>query len=253
LGILSINQEESMRIIKVVILLLISLSANAFDIEKSITGSWFDQENPGQGINIEILSGNRTLVYWYAYDQGKPLWLTGTGTYQGDTSVVELSSFDGSNFGVDHDQNLVSSQDFGSITLTFDSCNTGKMTYDSIQGLGSGTINLNRLTEIEGLPCATTEPPVSASSCTNFAAGSPFCDQGVSPTCSFTQAHKSQIVIGMTYDEVVNIIGCHGVFVTRTEIQATYSWSPEDVNRVNNRGSVSFILEGSTPRVITVL
>ena len=166
-----------MMIIKILLLLLISLNTHAFDIDKSMTGSWFDQENSGQGINIEILSDNRIVVYWYTYDQGKPLWLTGIGIYQGDTSVIELSSFGGSNFGVNHDKNLVSSQVFGSLTLTFDSCNTGKMTYDSTQGLGSGTINLNRLTEIDGLSCTPAEPPASnTNSCSILGVGAPFCN-----------------------------------------------------------------------------
>ncbi len=238
-------------IIKIVILFLISLNSYAFEIEKSISGSWFDQENSGQGVNIEILSGNRILVYWYAYDQGNPLWLTGVGNYQNNTSEIELSSFDGSNFGINHDKSLISSKVFGSLTLTFDSCNTGQMTYNSIQGLGSGTINLNRLTEIDGLPCITTdiatETPVSAISCNNFAAGTPFCDEGVLPTCSFTQEQKSQIAIGMTYDEVVNIVGCHGFLAGRGDISAVYQWVEG-----SNVSVISFVLDGSTPRVQAV-
>lgn len=144
---------------KIVILLLISMNTYAIDIDTSMTGSWFDQGNPGQGINVEILSGNRILVYWYAYDQGNPLWLTGVGTYQGEKAEIELSQFDGSNFGTDHDQNLVVSSVFGSLSITFDTCTAGTMTYASVQGLGNGSININRLTEIPGLPCGATTTP----------------------------------------------------------------------------------------------
>lgn len=142
---------------KILILLLISCRVYSLDIDKSMTGSWFDQSNSGQGINIEILSDNRILVYWYAYDQGNPLWLTGVGTYQGDTAQIELSQFNGSEFGVDHKTSLVASNVFGNLTISFDSCDKGNMVYDSIQGLGSGSIPLNRLTSVLGVPCTTSE------------------------------------------------------------------------------------------------
>ncbi|MEE9345611.1 MAG: hypothetical protein V3U88_08390 [Methylococcales bacterium] len=143
------------------LLLLFGLNAYALNIDKSMSGSWFDQANPGQGINIEILSGNRILIYWYTYDKGNPLWLTGVGTYQGDKADIELSQFDGSNFGINHNHNLVSSKLFGSLSITFDSCNTGNMTYNSVQGLGSGSINLDRLTEITELPCVVPTTPTT--------------------------------------------------------------------------------------------
>jgi|GEM_PF-4596908 len=143
---------------KHIFLLLISFNVSAFTITPSMTGSWFDGNNSGQGINVEVLSGNRFLLYWYAYDQGEPLWLTGVGTYSGDTATIEtLETFRGSNFGVNHDQSLVERSTFGSLTVTFSYCNNGTMTYNSVSGLGSGTINLNRLTEIPDLPCAN--PP----------------------------------------------------------------------------------------------
>ncbi len=148
---------------KAVLLLLTLISFNvfSFDIDESITGSWFDQNNSGQGINIEILSGNRILVYWYAYDSGQPLWLTGVGTYQGDTADIELSQFDGSEFGINHRTNLVSSKVFGSLTISFDSCDTGNMVYNSTLGFGSGSINLNRLTVVSGLSCTDQSTPSS--------------------------------------------------------------------------------------------
>lgn len=146
---------------KVVFLFLISLNVFAFDINESMTGSWFDQSNSGQGITLEVLSGNRILVYWYTYDNGQPLWLTGVGTYSGVTAEIELSQFNGSDFGVNHNGDSVSSKVFGSLTITFDSCDTGSMTYNSIQGFGSGTINLNRLTSVSGIPCTDPATPFS--------------------------------------------------------------------------------------------
>ncbi len=141
-------------------LFLVGFPVYAIDIDESMTGSWFDQSNSGQGINIEILSENRILVYWYTYDQGNPLWLTGVGSYQGDTAEIELSQFDGSEFGVNHNNSLVTSKIFGSLIISFDSCNSGTMTYSSILGLGNGIIPLNRLTNVLGLSCTSSAPPL---------------------------------------------------------------------------------------------
>jgi len=54
-------------------LLLISFNVSDFTTTPSMTGSWFDADNSGQGINIEVLSGNHVLVYWYAYEQSGSL------------------------------------------------------------------------------------------------------------------------------------------------------------------------------------
>ena len=138
---------------KILILLCFTFKVFALDINPGISGSWFDENNSGQGFNIEILSGNRILVYWYAYDQGSPIWLTGVGTYQGNNASISLEQFDGSNFGVNHQSGLVNSTPFGSLALTFQNCNLGVADYTSNSGFGSGSIPLNRLTSIPGLEC----------------------------------------------------------------------------------------------------
>ncbi len=142
-----------------IFLLIQSFTVFATDIDESMTGSWYEQANSGQGINIEVLSDNKILVYWYTYHQGRPLWLTGLGTYQGNTAEIELSQFEGSQFGVNHRSNLVTSNVFGTLSISFNACDTGVMTYSSTQDFGSGSINLNRLTSIAGIPCTTPTTP----------------------------------------------------------------------------------------------
>lgn len=141
------------------LLMIFSINVSAINIDESMTGSWFDENNTGQGINIEVLTNNRLLIYWYTYKNGQPFWLTGVGDIQEDSVEIELSQFDGGRFGVNHESNLVSSTVFGSLSISFDSCNTGIITYNSIQEFGSGSINLNRLTSIPGIPCTTPTTP----------------------------------------------------------------------------------------------
>lgn len=143
-------------------MLMISFSISAIDIIPSITGAWFDKDNPGQGFNVEVLDNNRIIIFWYSYDQGSPIWLLGDGTYTGDTATIPFTQFQGSNFGVNHSADSVTSQPFGDATFTFDTCNSGSMTYNS-PTFGSGSINLTRLTNISGLPCTESTVPVSSS------------------------------------------------------------------------------------------
>lgn len=190
------------------ILLLFAISFNIFAVEitSGITGSWFDSDNPGQGFNIEILDSNRILVYWYSYDQGAPVWLTGVGTYQGDTATVSLDYFQGGDFGIKHNGDLVTSQPFGDVTFTFENCNHGSVSYSSsLLNFGSGSINLNRLTSIFGLECRnentdgipTTIPPSGNKECTED---------------MITLDKYIQIGLHTTIDEANQIVGCKGEF-----------------------------------------
>lgn len=119
-----------------------------------MTGSWFDPSNPGQGFNIEVLDNKKFVVYWYAYDQAEPLWLTGVGTFSDDTVTIQnLETFRGSNFGINHNKDLVERSDFGTLSIKFTSCDSGSVSYNSIAGFGSGTIQITRLTSISNLQC----------------------------------------------------------------------------------------------------
>lgn len=138
---------------KIFLIFLLSFNVAALDITPAMTGSWFEEGNPGQGLNLEILGNNRFIVYWYTYDQGLPLWLVGAGTYKGNTATARLGQFRGNAFGTQFDHNTVINRTFGSISLTFDSCNTARVSYESAQA-GSGVIPLIRLTGIPGLSCA---------------------------------------------------------------------------------------------------
>jgi hypothetical protein len=50
----------------------------------------------------------------------------------------------------------------------------------------------------------------SPASCSLYVPGSLFCDTVNEPICTVTDAQISQIAVGMSYDQVVGILGCHG-------------------------------------------
>ncbi|MCH9698783.1 MAG: hypothetical protein K0U68_11830, partial [Gammaproteobacteria bacterium] len=63
-------------------------------------------------------------------------------------------------FGDNFDPSSVSRENWGDVTITFDSCDTASMQYESNDGTESGTLNLSRLTNLDGLKC---ELPANAS------------------------------------------------------------------------------------------
>ena len=66
-------------------------------------------------------------------------------------------------------------------------------------------------------------------SCSVYVGNTPFCDEGKLPTCEVTRAQGFEISAGMTYEQVVRILGCHGEFSKTMRvgnvILADYAWS----------------------------
>jgi hypothetical protein len=65
-------------------------------------------------------------------------------------------------------------------------------------------------------PVPSTETPKGSNnlSCSTYAAGTNYCTDGSYPTCQPKLSQIYQLQKGMTYDEVVEILGCHGVLAT---------------------------------------
>lgn len=61
---------------------LLAVSANAFALDACFTGSWYDPENPGEGINVEVLDD---ILVVYFYDE------SGQWTFfQGDEEKLDM-------------------------------------------------------------------------------------------------------------------------------------------------------------------
>lgn len=69
---------------------------------------------------------------------------------------------------------------------------------------------------------------LASTGCTKFAGNSPFCVEGKAPSCDFSTEKAYQLASGMTYAEVVEIIGCHGELASWTSSGDTwigiYQW-----------------------------
>lgn len=133
----------------------------AVQLASGIQGFWWNPQRSGEGFNVFILrsgASNVIGVAWYTMLDGKPVYLVGAAPHNPEATSV---TFDVSqSAGTDLRQFVpanVSTTKWGTVTLTFDSCTAGTVTYVGLNG-EQGTIALSRFGEPVGYSCTTTAP-----------------------------------------------------------------------------------------------
>jgi hypothetical protein len=128
----------------------------SYNIVPCITGSWYLDARDGEGYNIEIIGSElapQVLVYFYTYDDaGNQMWISGVGEANGDTAIVPVEVFSGPVYGDDYDKGDLDREDWGTLTFTFTTKNTGSVVRDSID-FDTTTVDIVRLTSAVGLEC----------------------------------------------------------------------------------------------------
>lgn len=125
-------------------------------------GTWFDATRSGHGLFIEVLGTTqaRTLtVVWYVYADGKPLWLFGSGSVNGDRADLSLFSTRGANAPPNFNPASVVVENWG--TASFRALNAQQAQWNWTSGrpgFAPGALSLTRLTGVFGHSCAGTAP-----------------------------------------------------------------------------------------------
>lgn len=137
---------------------------NQFPLMPLHTGSWYNEATSGTGFNIEIThdasteSGPLAIVYWYDFDQGKQIWLTGVKAFEwGDHRVnIDLVTANYPIAGADFRQPPANSafEFWGTLEIEFSSCDRGQIRFDSPQR-GQSVIDVVRLSLPVGAGCDT--------------------------------------------------------------------------------------------------
>ncbi len=120
------------------------------------TGTWFDPAEPGQGLLLEALSGNRLLAEWFAFDPAgtQQAWFLGVGSYSGsEATISSVEQPTGGRWIPNFDRSRIVNGAWGSLKFTFTDCNHATVDFDSVNGFGSGSLNLVRLTRPAGSSC----------------------------------------------------------------------------------------------------
>jgi hypothetical protein len=129
-----------------------------FSIRAGHTGYWYDTTQNGQGLSMEVLTGNQLLATWYvATPDGHLAWVIGLGSYSGSTANLSATWTAGSGllFPPYFNANATYQEYWGTFTITFTGCDTALFSWSSvIPGYGSGSMNLSRITTPLGLSCS---------------------------------------------------------------------------------------------------
>ncbi|MDT8451038.1 MAG: hypothetical protein RQ847_12795 [Wenzhouxiangellaceae bacterium] len=155
-----------MRSTVLVLLLVCSTVAGAdatgtgLTVRGDFTGNWTDPVANRQGVQIEIVDARRAVIAWFTYNTfGEPVWLFGTGEVDNLTIRAELVRFNGGTFPpTESDPDLIEQEVWGDVTLSFEDCNTGTMSWEPVlPGFEPGDTPIFRVTPIDGLRCGQAE------------------------------------------------------------------------------------------------
>jgi hypothetical protein len=128
-----------------------------FAIVAGHSGSWYNPQQSGHGLNIEILDDNRVLVYWYVYDnQGHSMWLIASGSHDGREMFLEVSQVTGAMFPPNFRPNDINVTPWGQFYLQFSGCHSGVFKWIPAvnSNFNAGEMEISRLTQIKGLYCS---------------------------------------------------------------------------------------------------
>lgn len=131
-----------------------------------VSGQWFNPSRDGEGIFLEVVrtdTGQQVSVSWFTYDtEGFQLWLVGNVVISGETNSVNIpvAVTGGPKFGDAYNPDDLQRVSWGTLALTFNSCDSGLLSYtSSADGFGTGAIELTRLTSLTQVQCTNPPPP----------------------------------------------------------------------------------------------
>jgi hypothetical protein len=128
------------------------------------SGGWYNMGQSGHGVFAEVIdapaspTGKRMVVAWYAFFQGRQAWILAVGDVHqdviGQTAYMTAWIYEGNAFPPAYNPNLTNEITWGEISMFFIGCEDAVLEWDSvINGFGSGSLELQRLTTISGTTC----------------------------------------------------------------------------------------------------
>ena len=115
------------------------------DVLPHYTGMWFNHEESGHGLQLEVLDQDNTAILyvtWFAHMNGEPMWLTGSGPLLGDRAFVNLIITDGQDFPASTNPKI-----WGELRINFDNLYHASLSWQPLlDGFEAGELNVERLT-----------------------------------------------------------------------------------------------------------
>lgn len=128
------------------------------DIRVAAHGSWYDPRTDGEGFMLFTAPNQRMSIYFYGYDDaGQADWLLAfaDGPFAWN-APIPFTAFDASGGTFDDfDPLAVEVSRWGSMSLTLDDCDSGRL--DVVGPPGAKTLEFTRLVPTAGSPCSALE------------------------------------------------------------------------------------------------
>lgn len=128
-----------------------------FQINAGLNDAWYNPDTSGQGFFITVFPDlGFVSLAWFTYEtepvvgvefnlgDASHRWLTALGPITGDTSLMDITFASGGMFDIATD---IQRADGGTITLIFDSCNSGSVAYDIPSISKSGVVPIQRVAD----------------------------------------------------------------------------------------------------------
>ncbi len=143
-----------------------------FSITYAMAGSWYYPPTTGQGFLIDVFdTQNLMFLAWFTFDLERPpantpsmigdpghRWMTALGPFTGDTADLNITWSSGMIF--DSETPAVENETDGTMTVEFDDCFSGSVTYDLGESGRTGTVPIQRIVNDAVSLCETlTEGP----------------------------------------------------------------------------------------------
>jgi hypothetical protein len=119
------------------------------------SGSWYNPDQSGHGLFIEILDRGQAAVAWFTFDPaGNPVWLVGVLDLDGPRLHGRLSTTEGGKFPPAFDPDQISHTFWGTVQFEIRGCNEAELRWAAERpGYTNGALELTRLTTLQGQRC----------------------------------------------------------------------------------------------------
>lgn len=135
------------------------LGAGAFALNAGFNDAWFNQSTAGQGFLVAVFPGiQQVFVAWFTFDTERPhesveailgdpghRWLTALGSFTGNTADLDIYVTEGGVFDAAEPAAQIGGVADGTMTIEFDNCREGTVTYDIIEPAAAGVIEIERV------------------------------------------------------------------------------------------------------------
>lgn len=126
-----------------------------------LSGNWFDPSpnQSGHGFQLEFTAqANTVIAIWFVYppNGGGQNWIYAQGTFDSTKNTVTIPAvlLDGPKFPPLYNSGDLQQTNWGTVTFTFTDCDHGTASWAStVNGYGSNSIPIQRITSIQGTAC----------------------------------------------------------------------------------------------------